>query len=184
MINHVRVVAVSIILAGCASAPPATERNQVDKVLVSGDGAIGNLHSYQDPAVTAATYKSPRTAVVPVLKDAYEELGIPVKVADPISGQVGNNFFVKNWRLGNQSLSHYLLCGNTSTGPVADNYKITMSVLSVVSANGTGSKVNTIVQARADDAAGSSGSIQCQTTGLLETDLHRILLRRLGDKEL
>jgi hypothetical protein len=67
---------------------------------------------------------------------------------------------------------------------VADNYKITLSVLSVVSPNTTGSKVNTIVQARADSEAGSSGSIQCQTTGYLENDLHRVLLRRLGDREL
>jgi hypothetical protein len=177
-------VVFSLPLIGCATAPAATERNQTDRVLVSGDGTLGTLHSYQDPGVTVAKYKSARTVVVPVLKDAYEELGIPVKVADPVSGQVGNNFFVKHWKLGDQLLSHYLLCGNTSTGPAADNYKITMSVLSVVSADSTGSKVNTIVQARADDTAGSSGSVQCQTTGYLEADLNRILLRRLGDREL
>jgi hypothetical protein len=173
-----------LALNGCASVPPPTERNQTDRVLVSGDGSLGTLHSYQDPGVTVATYKSPRPVVVQILKDTYEELKIPVKVADPVSGQVGNNYFVKHWKLGDELLSHYLLCGNNSTGPVADNYKITMSVLSVVSANGTGSKVNTIVQARADDAAGSSGSIQCQSTGYLEADLFRILLRRLGDREL
>ena len=169
---------------GCASAPPPTERGQVDRVLVSGDGGIGTIHSYKDPGVTVATFKSPRTVVVPILKAAYEELAIPVKVADPTTGQVGNNFFIKTFRLGKQPLSHYLICGDNSAGPVADNYKITMSVLSVVSANGSGSSVNTIVQARADSEAGSSGSIQCQTTGYLEDDLHRVLLRRLGDREL
>ena len=173
-----------LALSGCVSAPPATERNQTDRVLVSGDGAIGTLHSYEDPGVTVARYKSARTVVVPILKAAYEELGIPVKVADPVSGQVGNNFFVKHWKLGDQLLSHYLLCGNSSTGPAADSYKITLSVLSVVSPDSSGSKVNTIVQARADDTAGSSGSVQCQTTGYLENDLYRILLRRLGDREL
>jgi hypothetical protein len=173
-----------LTLGACASAPPATERNQTDKILVSGDGTLGTLHSYQDPGVSVAKYKSPRNVVVPALKEAYEELGIPVKVADAVSGQVGNNFFVKHWKLGDQALSHYLQCGNSSTGPAADNYKITLSVLSLVSPDSAGSKVNTVVQARADDSAGSSGSVQCQTTGFLESDLNRILLRRLGDREL
>lgn len=171
----------SLTLAACASTPP-TERNQVDKVLVSTDA--GPLHSSEDARVYAAEFKSARGVVVPILRDAYEEMGIAVKVADPVTGQVGNNFFVKHGELGSTPLSRYITCGNTQTGPAADNYKVTLSVVSLVSASGTGSKVNTYVQARADNSAGSSGSVKCESVGTLEAQLHRILLRRLGDREL
>jgi hypothetical protein len=40
------------------------------------------------------------------------------------------------------------------------------------------------VAARADDAAGSSGSLSCRSIGTLELALHRVLVRRLGDREI
>ena len=175
------IAAAWLTAAACASTPP-TERNQADKVLVSTDQ--GPLHTSEDARVYTADYKSAPSVVVPILRDAYEELGIVVKVADPRTGQVGNNFFVKHGQLGSTPLSRYITCGTTQTGPAADNYKITLSVVSLVSPSGTGSKVDTHVQARADDSAGSSGSIRCESVGTLESQIHRVLLRRLGDREL
>jgi hypothetical protein len=53
----------------------------------------------------------------------------------------------------------------------------------MVGATGAGSRVETRVTARADADAGT-GSIQCESINTLEEELHRVLLRRLGDREL
>ena len=58
------------------------------------------------------------------LKGVYAELGIPAGVSDPASGQVGNTNFWKTRKLGNESISTYLNCGDSLTGAVADNYRI------------------------------------------------------------
>lgn len=173
--------AVALLITACASAT-ATPPTQIDRVIVSSDA--GTLRAYEGVPKVAATLKSPPAIVLPVLRDAYSELGIEVKVFDAASGTVGNRYFIKSYKLGGVPLSRYLDCGRTITGPAADNYKVTMSVLSVVTRDGTGSKIETLVTGRADDAAGFSGSLSCSTIGTLEAELHRVLLRRLGDREL
>jgi len=168
-------------LAGCASANTAPPP-QRDRVVVAGDAVT--IRSHEEIPITATTVKSKPDKVLPVLRDSYEELGIKVQVFDAAGtagGQVGNRFFVKSYRLGDTPLSRYLDCGGTITGPAADNYKVTMSVLSVVSPSGTGSMVQTNVTARADDVAASGGSLSCRSIGMLEAALHRILVRRLGE---
>ncbi|HUQ99241.1 MAG TPA: hypothetical protein VM166_07295 [Gemmatimonadaceae bacterium] len=170
----------ALVLGACATAP-APEAKDRDKVLVSTE--LGAIHSNRDVRIARANLKSPRTVVVAVLKDAYEELGIPVKVADPVTGQVGNNYFSKTGHLGSVPLSRYVSCGSTLTGPAADNYRVTLSVLSVVGATGAGSHVETHLTARADPETGN-GSLQCESMNTLEEEIHRVLLRRLGDREL
>jgi hypothetical protein len=173
-------VALALSLTACASAtttPPST----VDRVIVQSDA--GTVRANEALPKVATTVKSAPSVVLPILRDTYSELGIDVKVFDPATGAVGNRYFVKSYRLGDTALSKYLDCGGTITGPAADNYKITMSVLSVVRPNGTGSQIETLVSARADDAAGGS-SLSCSTIGTLEAHLYRVLVRRLGDREL
>jgi hypothetical protein len=171
--------AFALSLSACASA--STTPNTVDRVIVQSDA--GTVRANEAVPKVAATVKSPPSVVLPILRDTYSELGIEPKVFDSSTGAVGNRYFVKSYRLGDVALSKYIDCGGTITGPAADNYKITMSVLSVVRPNGTGSKIETLVSARADDAAGGS-SLSCSTIGTLEAQLYRVLVRRLGDREL
>jgi hypothetical protein len=170
----------AVSLSACTSATTAGP-NTVDRVIVQTDA--GTVRANEALPKVAATVKSAPAVVLPILRDTYSELGIDAKVFDPATGAVGNRYFVKSYRLEDAALSKYLDCGGTITGPAADNYKITMSVLSVVSPNGAGSKIETLVSARADDAAGGS-SLSCTTLGTLEAQLYRVLVRRLGDREL
>jgi hypothetical protein len=172
--------AFALSLTACASAT-TTPSNTVDRVIVQSDA--GTVRANEAVPKVAATVKSAPSVVLPILRDTYSELGIEPKVFDAATGAVGNRYFFKSYRLGDAPLSRYFDCGGTLTGPAADNYKITMSVVSVVRPNGTGSKIETLVSARADDAA-SSNSRSCSTNGMLEAELYRILVRRLGDREL
>ncbi len=178
----IRRVAYSLfVLNGCATTP-TNPAPQTDRIVVATEDRT--IRSHEDIPITDVTVKSKPEIVLPVLRGSYEELGIKVQVFDSAGasgGQVGNKYFIKSYKLGDTSLSRYLDCGNTMTGPAADNYKVTMSVLSVVTPSGTGSSVQTRVSARADDVAASGGSLSCRSIGTLETALHRVLVRRLGE---
>ena len=180
--NRIQVIRCGVLaLCGCATTK-TTPHPVTDRIIVSSDA--GTLHSLEEIPIASTTVKSKPDVVLPILRDSYEELGIKVQIFDvtgTTGGQVGNRYFVKSYRLGDTPLSRYLDCGSTITGPAADNYKITMSVLSVVAPAAPGSTVQTRVAARADAVAASGGSVSCRTIGTLEAALHRVLVRRLGE---
>ena len=157
-----------------APSPPS------DRVVATTDEGL--IRSAGERAFAPAKVSAKPADVVAALRDAYEELGIKVEILPPAGatgGQVGNRYFVKSYRLGKAPLSTYLDCGSTMTGPAADNYKITMSVVSTVSAEGEGSSVQTSVVAKADAAAGGN-SLSCRSIGTLESAIHQALEQKLG----
>lgn len=116
------------------------------------------------------------------VKAVYEELGVPAGTHDPSTGRIGNTDFWKSRRLGDQALSAYLNCGESFTGPVANNYRIYMSLLSVVRPDGKGaSELETAFSAQAQNMEGSSTDrIACGSTGRLEERIRKGALLKLG----
>ena len=72
------------------------------------------------------------------LKAVYDELGIPAGINEPANGRIGNTNFFKTRKLANEAISTYLDCGNSITGPAADNYRVYISLVSVVRPDGKG----------------------------------------------
>ena len=168
-----------VLTAACAStqtSPPS----QTERIIATSDE--GTIRSNESVRLATANVAAKPSVVLPALRDSYEELGIKVEVYQPGAGigQVGNHYFIKTYKLGKAPLSTYLDCGNTMTGAVADNYKITMSVLSTVSAVGDSTTVETRASARADPAAATGGSVSCRSIGTLESAIHQALMRKLG----
>ena len=116
------------------------------------------------------------------LKAVYEELGIPAGTHDPTTGRIGNTDFWKQRRLGSEAMSAYLNCGESFTGPVANNYRIYMSLISVIRPDGKGaSELETAFSAQAQNMEGSSGDrIACGSTGRLEERIRKSLLLKVG----
>jgi hypothetical protein len=77
-------------------------------------------------------------------------------------------------------MSDWVGCGVTTTGPAADNYRITMSLVSRVTPSGTGSSVKTELTAYAEDISSSKGTLSCATLGTLEARLQELALRHVG----
>jgi hypothetical protein len=167
-----------VALSACASGPPSTQ-TQVDRVVVSTDA--GDIRSYEGVPKVSVTVKAAPEAALVALRGAYEEIGVEDKLSAPGSNRVGNSYFSKTSRLGGAPLSRYLECGSTMTGPAADNFPITISLVSVVAPSGTGSTIETLLSARTGGASSSSGTSNCRTLGTLEMRLNRILVRRLGE---
>src|SRR5688500_2531993 len=116
------------------------------------------------------------------LKQVYAELEIPPGTLDPSTGRVGNTDFWKTRRLGGQVMSTYLSCGDSFTGPAADNYRIYISLLSLIRPDGKGaSELETAFSAQAQNMEGTSGDrIPCGSTGRLEERIRKAVLLKLG----
>jgi len=116
------------------------------------------------------------------VKAVYGELGIPPGTNDPATGRFGNLDFWKSRRLADQPISTYLNCGESFTGPAANNYRIYISLLSIVRPDGKGaSELETAFHAQAQNMEGtSSDRITCGSTGRLEERIRKGVLLKLG----
>lgn len=121
--------------------------------------------------------------VFDVLKTVYEDLGVPPATHDPTTGRIGNTDFWKIRRFADEPISSFLHCGETFTGPTANNYRIYMSLQSIVRPDGKGaSELETAFSAQAQNMEGtSSDRIACGTTGKLEERIRKSVLIKLGN---
>jgi hypothetical protein len=111
---------------------------------------------------------------------AYGDLGIEIKLWNPQTGEVGNKNFSKMYRLAGKPLSEYVGCGTITTGQAADSYRVTMSVVSHVTPNGSGSRVETQLTAYAEDIGSGKGTLACLTLGTLEERIHQFAAKHAG----
>ena len=166
----------TLSLAACASGPQtaAPDNSRVTGMSDTHVYKTSDADLHEDLLVDA-----PRVKVLNALKAAYTELGIEMKYSNPVTGELGNLNFVKMHSIAGTPLSNYLNCGQTAMGLVANDYRVTMSMVSMVVAEGTGSRVQTRLQAHATDAGTSTEPRDCQSLGSLEARLHQIVKTKL-----
>ena len=164
----------------------------------SGSSPGSEMPSPTDRIVASDNHTTYRTTVAPnakvpiavppgraftALKAVYEELGIPAGINEPANGRIGNTNFFKTRKLANEAISTYLDCGNSITGPAADNYRVYISLVSVVRPDGKGgSELETAFTGQAQNMEGTAGDkVACGTTGRLEQRIEQSLLRKAAD---
>ena len=146
--------------------------------------AVDNQGVYRTtvPPNAKAVIPAPPGRVFEALKAVYAELGVPAGVSDAAAGRVGNGDFWKSRRLGNEAISTYLNCGDSFSGAIADNYRVYISLLSAVRANGSNaSEIETAFTATAQNMEGTSGArVACGTSGRLEDRIRTGVLLKVG----
>jgi hypothetical protein len=172
-------ISIGLMLAAvaCATAPApppsATDRTVVttlDRVIKDQSGIPSNN----------VLVKAAKAEVMAALKSVYSDLGIEVKHFDPISGQVGNRNFSKTGSLAGERISNFLSCGMMILGEAADNYRVTISAISQVTAGDGGSNVETWLTASARDLGTSSDNVSCATKGTLENKINQLVQERIA----
>ncbi len=138
------------------------------------------MRSYESPRAGTAIVRATPERALAALDAAYAELGIEVKLREPSRGQIGNENFSRMYRLAHTPLSDYVGCGVTSWGAAADSYRITMSLVSQVTAVPEGTRIDTQLFARAEDMGSSKGAIGCQSLGTLEAKVNELAATHLG----
>ena len=173
---HLAVFSAVGSIVGCASAgnQPGTPP---DRVLATTD--VGTIRSHDNVSADSLVNASPDTTFA-ALVAAYQDLGIEVKLLLPRAREVGNRRFSKMYELAGVRLSKYVGCGLSETGQAADNYRITMSIVSRVTPSGAGSRIDTQLTAYAEDLSSSKGAISCTTLGGLEERIHALAVKHAG----
>jgi hypothetical protein len=163
-------------LAACASASNQAA-NPPERVLATTETGIVRAHEEiaSDSTITA----SPDSTFAAV-QAAYQDLGIEIKMMDVATRQIGNRRFTKMYDIGGVRLSKYVGCGSSETGPTADSYRITMSILSRVTPTPDGSRIDTQLTATAQDPGTSKGALSCTSLGGLEQRIHGLAAKHLG----
>jgi len=173
-----------LLLIACAAC--ASSGSHVPDVSMPSERTVAVDDQQVYRTTVLANAKAPIAAspsrAFDALKVVYEELGIPPGTNDPATGRIGNTDFWKQRRLGNEAMSTYLNCGESFTGPVANNYRIYISLLSVIRPDGKGaSELETAFHAQAQNMEGSSADrISCGSTGRLEERIRKSVLLKVG----
>jgi hypothetical protein len=170
----------AVATAGCASSSPAPDVGLPTERTIAVDDQ--NVYRTTVLANSKAPIAAPPGRAFEALKVVYGELGVPPGTNDPATGRFGNTDFWKQRRLGNEAMSTFLNCGESFTGPVANNYRIYISLLSIIRPDGKGaSELETGFSAQAQNMEGSAGDrIACGSTGRLEERIRKGVLLKLG----
>lgn len=174
---------------GCASSgttpQPAAPPQQTVRVgtlggsLGGGPGSSG-LTIVPSGGPNILKVSAPVDAVWRALPSVYDSLAVPVTTLDQRRRTIGNEGFKIRRRLGKTQLSQYLECGRSQMEPNADEYEISMSVVTTAHASdSTQTTVTTTVQASAKGLQFAGQFSQCTSKGELETKLQALLRQAL-----
>jgi hypothetical protein len=166
------------LVLGCASSgsgpavpppPPQIIETSAGVLRVEGQAVVARR-------TIAAPIDSAWKAAIKV----YQELGIEPSILVTDSHTIGNQSLKIRRVLGGVPLSRYLNCGSgTGVGPNADYYNIEMSVMTVLSANtNAATDVHTRVDATATPLSVASNPVVCNSTGVLEQRIVKMLQER------
>jgi hypothetical protein len=166
-------IAACAVSAACAAAAASSPPSTADRVIATTD--VGILRADEHPSNLVTNLSASPAAAMAAASAAYNELGVEVKLYDPRSGVIGNRRFSLYHRFAGVPMSTYLGCGMTASGPGADNYRITMSLVTTILPSGSGSTVQTALEAKGEDPSSSQGLSSCLTTGLLEQRINALI---------
>ena len=102
----------------------------------------------------------------------FYDYKIATDLRDSIAGTVGATKYVKSTYMVNFPMSRVLNCGTSITGPNADNFRINIALVAIVSQVGPDkTKLGVgFVGSGLDMRGSSTDAVICASTGLLEAD--------------
>jgi hypothetical protein len=103
-----------------------------------------------------------------------DSLAIPVGHVDSIRGVIHHNGFIARGRLAGKSISSSLRCGIGLSGDYADSWRVSIAYAVFVKPDGEHSSLGVALVGAANDIEGvSKPAVQCGTTGVLESTIHK-----------
>ena len=155
-------------LGACASpGPGATARTTPERVMVEG-GSYGGIELFTEPGSSERTIQVKSADVWAILPAVYEQLQIPLTLSNPGTKELGNRGY-RARRIEGSRMSKYFSCGTGMLGALADQYHITLSVVTRLTAEaGGGTKILTTVDAIGQPRATAGASLRCESNGVLE----------------
>ena len=123
---------------------------------------------FNEPGVEARTVGLPLIEVWAAMTGVFEELEIPAEHYNESLFEIGNAGY-RAKRIEDERMSNYLDCGNSLTGPKANEYDVTLFILTRLTPVSSDSTViETTIDANARPRATSGGSVHCTSKGEVE----------------
>ncbi|MDE2752460.1 MAG: hypothetical protein OXI83_07790 [Gemmatimonadota bacterium] len=171
--------------AGCASgggggsnedaAPLPPERRNV--LRVAGYQAV---EMYNEAGVGVRTLDVAAATVWSVVGGVYAQMEIPVEQSDPRLMQLGTPGYAAR-RIEGDRMNTFIDCGSNLAGPMANQYDITLSVVTRLTSKGPEStEILTMIDAYGRPRAVSGNPIHCQSRGVLEQRVAQRIAEALG----
>ena len=175
------ITATVALLMGCASGSSGggsipSSRTVEERVHLDapsgGDFTLRLTHDASGSADTVALASGPAWAA---LMRAYTKLGMPISASFPDKHLLGTGPFRAHHRLGGEALSQYLDCGSSITGDNADQYEVTLRVVSEIEPVGAQSVVRSQLAATAIAVGSSNSALHCSSKHTLERRIARLV---------
>lgn len=175
----------AVTAAGCASgsgggsdddrAPLPEQRRNVLRV-----AGYQPVEIYNEAGVGVRTLEMAAATVWGVVGGVYAQMEIPVEQADPRAMQLGTPGYSAR-RIERDRMNAFIDCGSDLAGPLANQYDITLAVMTRLTAKGPEStEILTMVDAYGRPRAVSGNPIHCQSRGELEKRIAQRIAEALG----
>ncbi len=166
----------AVLVSACASSGPVTTSAEPTMTRVElGGQPVEILNTDRGVARLVA---APVESVWRVLAEVYDRLEIPVGLSDPGQRTLGNHGY-RTSRIGGVRLSRYLDCGTGMGGPYADQYVVTVLVLTRLTEAEGGTMVVTTVDGSAKPRGVSGNAVLCASERRLEVRLTQLIVEVL-----
>lgn len=178
-------VFLAVTAAGCASGsgeganddgtPLPEQRRNV--LRVAGYQAV---EIYNEAGIGVRTLEMAAATVWGVVGGVYAQMEIPVEQSDPRVMQIGNQGYSAR-RIERDRMNTFVDCGSDLAGPLANQYDITLAVVTRLTAKGPEStEILTMVDAYGRPRAVSGNPLHCQSRGELEKRIAQRIAEALG----
>lgn len=134
-----------------------------------------------DTTGNAIRIAAPPGVIYTTLRAMYGELKVPLEVDDSVGGMLGNLRMLKIRSLGKTRLSLVVDCGGGMSGPLADNARVQMAMVSMLKPiTPDTTEVRTAIVAAATSLEGSlRDPIGCSSSRQFELKFHDQLVKTI-----
>ncbi len=138
------------------------------------------MEIYNEAGIGVRTIDMAAETVWSVVGGVYAQLEIPVEQSDPRAMQIGNQGYSAR-RIERDRMNTFVDCGSNLAGPMANQYDITLAVMTRLTSKGPEStEILTMVDAYGRPRAVSGNPIHCQSRGVLEQRVAQRIAEALG----
>jgi hypothetical protein len=160
--------------SGPAAAPTVTSVVQPQQLHANANSY--DMTTVEERNIVMSTVLAPADSVWAVLGGVFLELEIEPGTVNNREHYIANTSFRVQRKLGGVSVSKYVDCGSSATGPVAQQSQITMSLsVQVIADSSDVSRLRSQVNAYAVPEGMMSTRTHCASTGQLESRISRMV---------
>jgi hypothetical protein len=159
-----------LVLAALVAGSAGGQQSAIPRVSVKLPAYKGTIAI--DTIMFVTDHEASAAAVWSAASRVFYDAKIATDLRDSVGGVVGTTKYVKSSYMGNVPMSKVLNCGTSITGPNADNFRINIALVAIISqVSAAKAKLGVgFVGSGLDMRGNSTDPVICASTGQFEAD--------------